>query len=215
MTIRVLLVEDEAMIRAGIRGLLDLTPDIKVVAECADGEDAWDRLATAEFDLLLLDIRLPRLSGIELLERIRARGVPAPPALLLTTFDDDEALLRGVRAGARGYLLKASSFEDLTGAIRAVASGQSCIRPAVTDRAHRLIQNAEPASGFFTPIESLTPREAEILRLMAGGFSNREIADALRMSEGTVKNHSTNIFLKLGVRDRVRAVLKGIEVGLV
>lgn len=213
--IRLILVEDQALIRRGIRDLINLTPDIRVVAECGDGNEAFARMAEGDADVALMDIRLPGMLGVEVLEKLREAGRPFPPTLLLTTFDDDELLLRGVRAGARGYLLKAVSFEDLADGIRAVARGETLIRPAVTDRVRRLLERQPPAFEASLLVEALTRRETEILRLMAGGFSNREIAEALDMGEGTVRNHASAILGKLGVRDRTRAVLKGIELGLV
>ncbi|MBK7929223.1 MAG: response regulator transcription factor [Bryobacterales bacterium] len=213
--IRVLLIEDHALIRRGIADLIDLTGDLKVVAQGEDGDDALRLLASAEADVALLDIQLPKLSGVEVLERLRQQGTPFPPALLLTTFDDDDMLLRGIRAGARGFLLKAVSFEDLAASIRAVAAGETAFKPAFTERVRRILQKEASPSSAAALVEALTRRETEILRLMAGGFSNREIGDLLDMSEGTVRNHGSAIFSKLAVRDRTRAVLKGIELGLV
>lgn len=213
--IRLLLVEDQALVRRGIADLINLTPDLRVAAEAEDGEQALRKLETETFDLVLMDVMLPKLTGVEVLERIQASGLAVPPVLLLTTFDDDAMLIRGVRAGARGYLLKAVSFEDLAEAVRAVAQGETRIKPAVTERVRRLVQGQPPPFASPVLIEPLTRREAEILRLMAGGFSNREIGDALDMSEGTVRNHGSTIFGKLGVRDRTRAVLKGLELGLI
>lgn len=211
--IRVLLAEDEALVRSGIRGLLELTPDIRAVAEAADGEQALALLRQAPPDVVLMDIRMPRRSGIEVLEALRAEGSVLPPTILLTTFDDDEALLQGIRAGARGYLLKDISVERLAEAIRVVAAGGTMIRPAITERVLRSLSEAHPAFPSLELPDPLTPRETEVLRLMAGGFSNREIAEALRSSEGTIKNYTSSIFSKLGVRDRTRAVLKGIDLG--
>lgn len=212
--IRVLLVEDQALVRRGVADLINLTPDLRVTAEAEDGEQALERLRRADYDVALMDVMLPKLNAVEVLERLRAEGTAFAPVLLLTTFDDDDLLLRGLRAGARGYLLKAVSFEDLAEAIRALAQGETRILPAVTDRARNLLRaTPQPALAPTLP-EPLTRRETEILRLMAGGFSNKEIASALAMSEGTVRNHGTVVFAKLGVRDRTRAVLKGLEIGL-
>jgi DNA-binding NarL/FixJ family response regulator len=138
-----------------------------------------------------------------------------PPTILLTTFDDDEALLEGVKAGARGYLLKDVTLEQLTGAIRTVAGGGTLIRPAVTERVLRGLEHVRREFEALSPPDPLTKRELEILRLMAGGYSNREIADALGTAEGTVKNHASSILSKLGVRDRTRAVLKALELGYI
>ncbi len=164
--------------------------------------------------MLLLDVRMPKRTGVDVLEELRRRG-RAIPALLLTTFDDDAALLAGVRAGARGWLLKDVAFERLADAVRALAAGGTVLLPAVTERAVRALTDAPPAFESLDPPDRLTTRETEILRLMAGGYSNREIADALHSGEGTVKNHISHILSKLGVRDRTRAVLKGIELGYV
>lgn len=214
--IRLLLVEDQTLIRRAVADLINLTPDIRVVAEAGDGAQALEQIrAGCGIDVALMDIRLPQMSGVDVLEKVRQEGLDAPPTLLLTTFDDDEALLRGVRAGARGYLLKASSFEDLAEAIRAVARGETWIKPAVTERVRRLVQNQPPEFPQPVLFESFTRRETEIVRLMAGGFSNKEIAAALDMGEGTVRNHASTAFGKLGVRDRTRAVLKAIELGLI
>jgi DNA-binding NarL/FixJ family response regulator len=212
--IRVLLADDQTLLRGGLRGLFDLTPDLRVVAEAADGDEVLLRLADTEVDVLLLDVRMPRRSGIEVLEALQREGRVCP-ALLLTTFDDDAALLAGIRAGARGWLLKDVDFDRLADALRVVAAGGSMLSPAVTERAVRGLAAVPPAFESLDPPDRLTTRETEILRLMAGGYSNREIAEALFASEGTVKNHVSHILSKLGVRDRTRAVLKGIEHGYV
>jgi DNA-binding NarL/FixJ family response regulator len=210
--IRVVLVEDEMLVRRGIRGLLSLGQEIEVVAEAADGEEAIPVIREYLPDVVLLDVRMTKLSGIDVLEALR-KSDSLPPTILLTTFDDDAALLKGIRAGAKGFLLKDVSIERLTEAIRCVAAGQTIIRPAVTEHAlKRLEENPTEFESFESP-DPLTKRELEVLRLMAGGYSNREIGDALGASEGTVKNHITSILSKLGVRDRVRAVLKGLESG--
>jgi DNA-binding NarL/FixJ family response regulator len=151
-------------------------------------------------------------SGVDLLKRLRQEG-RLPATILLTTFDDDAALLEGIRAGARGFLLKDVSFERLTDAIRRVAAGETLIRPAVTERVLRGLENLRPEFESLDPPDALSRRETEILRLMAGGYNNREIAEALHTTEGTVKNHVSNILSKLGVRDRTRAVLKALEMG--
>lgn len=192
--------------------MLALTDNIAVVAEAADGEEAILKISSVQPDVVLLDVRLPKLSGIEVLTALRQRGA-LPPTILLTTFDDDEALLKGVRAGARGFLLKDVSVERLADAIRQVNAGASLIRPAVTERVEERVRQIVPTFESMNPPDRLTRRETEILRLMAGGYSNREIAESLELSEGVVKNHVSNVLSKLGVRDRTRAVLKGIELG--
>ena len=211
--IRVVLVDDQMLVRSGIRGLLDLTPDIRVVAEAADGAAAVGVIAQARADVLLLDVRMPHCSGIDLLRREQGR---LPPTILLTTFDDDEALFDGMRAGARGFLLKDISLERLADGIRSVAAGATLFRPALTERTRAAYEKpASPPSASALPAlcAPLTGRETEILALMAAGFNNAEIAQALGPSEGTIKNHVSSILSKLGVRDRVRAVLRGLELG--
>jgi len=212
--IRVFLVEDQALVREGIQSLLAFDREITIVGTAADGEDAVALIPGASPDVVLLDMRLPRLSGLQVLRRLAKRG-ELPPTILLTTFDDDEALLEGVKAGARGYLLKDVSLEQLTGAIRAVAAGETMIRPAVTERVLRGLEHVRRDFDALEPPDPLTRREIEILRLMAGGYSNREIADALGTAEGTIKNHASSILSKLGVRDRTRAVLKALERGYI
>jgi DNA-binding NarL/FixJ family response regulator len=208
--IRVLLVDDQTLVRSGIRGLLDMTPDIRVVAEAADGNQAEAMLNTTEADILLLDVRMPQCSGIELLRRQPAR---LPPTILLTTFDDDEALFDGMRAGARGFLLKDISLERLADGIRSVFAGQTLFRPALTERTRACYERGATAGAELKA--GLTERETEILALMAAGFNNAEIAEALGPSEGTIKNHVSSILSKLGVRDRLRAVLRALELGYI
>jgi len=208
--IRVLLVDDQTLVRSGIRGLLDMTPDIRVVAEAADGNEAEALLCTVEADILLLDVRMPQCSGIELLRRQPAR---LPPTILLTTFDDDEALFDGMRAGARGFLLKDISLERLADGIRSVFAGQTLFRPVLTERTRACYERSAAAGAELKA--GLTERETEILALMAAGFNNAEIAEALGPSEGTIKNHVSSILSKLGVRDRLRAVLRALELGYI
>jgi DNA-binding NarL/FixJ family response regulator len=212
--IRVLLVEDQTLVREGIERLLSLTDDISVVERAADGEEGLEKLRKSSPDVVLLDVRMPKMTGIEFLRSLREAG-DVTPTILLTTFDDDSALLNGIRLGAKGYLLKDVSLAKLTEAIRLVANGGTMISPVVTERLLRGLMNAQlPASPDYGE-DRLTLRETEILRLMTGGYSNREIASALQLSEGTVKNHVSNILGKLGVRDRTRAVLKAIEKGYI
>ena len=212
--IRVVLVDDQTLVRQGVRSLLELSGDITIVAEAADGNDAIAVIRRERPDVVLLDVRMPAKSGVEVLRGLQAAG-DLPPTILLTTFDDDEALLEGVKAGARGYLLKDVSLEQLTGAIRTVADGGTVIRPAVTERVLRGLEHVRRDFDALSPPDPLTKRELEILRLMAGGYSNREIAGALGTAEGTVKNHASSILSKLGVRDRTRAVLKALELGYI
>jgi DNA-binding NarL/FixJ family response regulator len=208
--IRVLVADDERLIRHGLRKLLELDSSIEVVGEAADGEQVLAAVPAAAADVLLLDVRMPRCSGLEALERL---GDSRPPTLVLTTFDDTELLLAAVRAGARGFLNKDVSLEELVAAIRALARGDTWFQPAVTASLRRAV-DARPRDRAPAG-ERLTDRERDVLRLMAGGYSNREIADVLATAEGTVKNQVSSILAKLGVRDRTRAVLKAIETGVI
>jgi len=212
--IRVFLVEDQALVREGIRSLLALEPAVRVVGAAADGEEAVSAIPRARPDVVLLDMRLPKLSGLEVLRRLSDLG-EMPPAIILTTFGDDAAVLEGIRLGARGYLLKDVSLEELVDAIRVVAAGGTAVRPVVSERVVRGLNGvqSEPAFPRMEPPDPLTDREVEVLRLMTGGYSNREIAGALRVAEGTVKNHVSSILSKMGVRDRTRAVLEAVRSG--
>jgi|SRR4051812_34197392 DNA-binding NarL/FixJ family response regulator len=212
--IRVVLVDDQNLIRQGVRSLLELAGDVTVVAEASDGDDGLTAIRREQPDVVLLDLRMPKKDGVEVLKALQAEG-NLPPVIILTTFDDDVALLEAVRAGARGYLLKDVSLEQLTEAIRQVAAGGTVIRPTVTERVLRGLEHVHRDFDALSPPDPLTRREVEILRLMAGGYSNREIADALGTAEGTVKNHASSILSKLGVRDRTRAVLKALELGYI
>ena len=212
--IRVVLIDDQTLVRRGIRALLELAGDVTIVAEADDGIEGAAVIRRERPDVVLLDVRMPKASGLDLLRELRDAG-ELPPTILLTTFDDDEALLEGVKAGARGYLLKDVSLEQLTGAIRAVAAGETLIRPVVTERVLRGLEHVRRDFDALDPPDPLTKRETEILRLMAGGYSNREIAEALGTAEGTIKNHASSILSKLGVRDRTRAVLKALERGYI
>ena len=212
--IRVVLVDDQQLIRQGVRSLLGLTGDISVIAEASDGDDGIAVIRRERPDVVLLDLRMPKSDGVAVLKALQADAV-LPPTIILTTFDDDVALLEAVRAGARGYLLKDVSLEQLTAAIRDVAAGGTVIRPMVTERVMRGLEHVRREFDSLSPADPLTRREVEVLRLMAGGYSNREIASALGTAEGTVKNHASSILSKLGVRDRTRAVLKALELGYI
>jgi DNA-binding NarL/FixJ family response regulator len=154
------------------------------------------------------------MDGLSLLRSLTRSLAPLPATIILTTFDDEGAVLEGIRLGARGYLLKDVSFEKLASAIRIVASGGTLVSPAVTERLLRGFRKRD-TSEIPPPVETLTPRESEVLRLMSGGFNNAEIASALNVTEGTIKNHVSSVLSKLNVRDRVRAILRGIEIGLI
>jgi len=212
--IRVFLVDDQTLVRQGIRSLLELAEGVVVVAEAGDGRQAVDQIPQVRPDVVLMDMRMPEMSGLEALQALAAAG-SLPPAIILTTFDDDALVLAGIKAGAKGYLLKDVTLEQLVGAIQTVARGGSLVQPAVTQR---LLSGLEHMRNAFVSLEQpdpLTERETEILRLMASGFSNKEIANSLHVAEGTIKNHVSNILSKLGVRDRTRAVLKAFELKLV
>jgi DNA-binding NarL/FixJ family response regulator len=212
--IRVCIVEDQTLVREGLRSLLHLTDDMKVVAEAPDGEEALLVIPKANPDVVLLDVQLPKRNGIEVLKALKESN-QLPPTLILTTFDDDTLVLEAIRAGARGFLLKDVTLKQLTGAIRTLKAGGTLIKPVITERILRGLEQAKPGFPSLSPPDPLTERETEALRLMVAGYSNREIADAMRVSEGTVKNHVSSILSKLGVRDRTRAVLKALELGFI
>jgi DNA-binding NarL/FixJ family response regulator len=213
MAVRVALIDDQTLVRQGIRGLLELAGDVEVVAEADDGDQAVALVERHTPDVVLMDMRMPRMNGAEATAALREAGFDTP-VIILTTFDDHEQVLAGIKAGAKGYLLKDVSLENLIRAIVSVAAGETMIQPAITEA---LLRGLTRLPGEFdsSPIpEPLTPRETEVIRLMAGGYSNREISQALNKSEGTIKNHVSSILQKLGVRDRTRAVLKAIETGM-
>lgn len=210
--IRVVLADDQLLIRQGIRGLLGLTGDIEVVGEASDGLEAVDVVLRTHPDVGLFDVRMPNGSGIDALKELRKRTIELK-VILLTTFDDDEALKAAIAEGAVGWLLKDVSLEDLAAAIRKVAAGGTLVMP-MTATAGETIRT-EPANFPSNELPTeLTSRELEVLRLIARGMRNREIADALGTAEGTVKNQASSILQKLGVRDRTRAVLRAAELGL-
>lgn len=212
--IRVVLVDDQTLIRQGVRSLLALSDDIEVVGEASDGKEALEIVPQLKPDVLLLDLRMPNMNGLQVLEALAERD-QQPPTLILTTFDDDELVLGGIRAGAKGYLLKDVALEDLLNAVRTLASGNTFVNPAITDRLLKGLKSHSTEFSALEQPEAMTGRETEILRLMAGGYSNKEIARALDVAEGTIKNHVSNILSKMGVRDRTRAVLKAIEASLI
>jgi DNA-binding NarL/FixJ family response regulator len=208
--IRIVLADDHTLVREGIRTLLGLVDDFELVGEAGDGEATVRVVLETRPDVLLLDMRMPKGDGRHVVAELsRARALPA--TLILTTFDDDEAALDVVCAGARGFLLKDIKYERLVHAVRALAAGGTMIAPALTARAEsELAARASPTNHAEA---ALSTREREVLRLVAAGYSNREIARALFVAEGTVKNHVSNILAKLGVRDRTRAALKAADRG--
>jgi DNA-binding NarL/FixJ family response regulator len=206
---RVFLVDDQTLVRKGVKSLLSLLPDIEVVGEAADGAEALVLIPPARPDVVLLDVRMPVAGGLEVLRRLAVPGLP-PRFILLTTFDDAEALIEGCRAGASGFLLKDVSLEQLATTIRAVARGRSVLQPSITDTLLRNLQRRRAPDPPDEAAEALSEREREVVRLMAGGLSNREIGEILGLAEGTVKNHVSRLLLKLDARDRTSAVLKAV-----
>jgi DNA-binding NarL/FixJ family response regulator len=213
--IRVLLADDEQLIREGLRLILDLQPDIEVVGEAADGVEALRLVGELAPDVLLVDIRMPRLDGLEVTERLAAAAGPAPRVLVLTTFDDDEYLYRALKAGAGGFLLKDVPRGQLLHAVRVVAAGDELLSPAITRRLVERFMSPPAAVAGALRLDRLTPRETDVLRLVGGGMSNAEIASTLFLSEATVKTHLAHVFTKLDLRDRAQAVVVAYESGLV
>nr|WP_225210140.1 response regulator transcription factor [Xanthomonas bonasiae] len=206
---RIALADDQILVRAGLRALLQ-TQGIVVACEADDGEALLAALAATPVDVVLSDIRMPGLDGIQALQRLRARG-DATPVLLLTTFDDADLLLRATDAGAQGFLLKDAAPEDLRDAIVRVAAGETLLQPVSTDPVRARYRYRDEDA----PRDTFNEREVAILRLLAGGYSNKEIARSLFLAEGTVKNYVSTILDKLGTRDRTRAVLKAITLRII
>jgi len=218
--IRVLLVDDQALVRAGFRMILDAEAEIEVVGEAADGRDAIDQVRSLRPDIVLMDIRMPELDGLEAARRILADGVAGdepPRILMLTTFDRDEYVYEALRAGASGFLLKDTPPEQLVAAIEVVAAGEALLAPSVTRRViAEFVKGGGPkAQAEFPRLKDLTARELEVLGLIARGLSNAEIAKTLFVSETTVKTHVARVLMKLGLRDRVQAVVLAYEAGVV
>lgn len=217
--IRILLVDDQALFREGVRTLLSIRPDLEVIGEAENGREGIEMAAELRPDVILMDLRMPVLNGVAATKQLQ-KEQPESKVIVLTTFDDDEYVFDGLRAGAVGYLLKDVSSDKLVEAIRAAANGESFLEPSI---AAKLVAEFTRISGGKRPttsqeqslIEPLSERELEILTVLSSGASNREIAQKLYITEGTVKNHVTSILGKLGVRDRTQAALKGRELGLV
>jgi len=208
--LRLALADDQALVRSGLRALLSGFPTLSVVTEAADGQALLDALESSPVDVVLSDIRMPGLDGFGLVRALRERG-DATPVVLLTTFDEPALPLRAAEAGAQGFLLKDASPEDLFEAITRVAAGETLLAPVPTDPVRARYAYRDQTA----PTDTFTEREVSILRLLAGGYSNREIAKAIFLSEGTVKNYVSDILDKLGTRDRTRAVLKAITLRII
>jgi DNA-binding NarL/FixJ family response regulator len=220
VTIRVLIADDQPVVRDGLAMLLGLIDDVEIVATAADGVEAVERARGERPDIVLMDLRMPRLEGAEATRRI-LESLPETRVLVLTTYADDEFLFPALQAGARGYLTKDASAEEIEHAIRALAAGHTHLDPAIQQRLVAAVLDqaqpppGEPGSAPRSELpDELTPREVEVLKLIAGGLSNREIADALVLSSATVKTHVNRIFHKTGARDRAQAVRYAYQHGL-
>jgi DNA-binding NarL/FixJ family response regulator len=212
--IRILIADDQELVRTGFRVVLDAEPDLEVVGEAADGFAALDSAETLRPDVVLMDIRMPNLDGIEATRRIAA-GDGSPRILILTTFDLDDYVYEALRAGASGFLLKDARAEELRQAVRMVASGDALLSPAITRRLIESYTRRPPPTVRPAPLAELTPRELEVLRLVARGLSNAQIARELVVGDATVKTHVARIFSKLDLHDRAQAVVLAYESGLV
>jgi DNA-binding NarL/FixJ family response regulator len=222
--IKVLLVDDQTLIRQGIRLLLEIEPDIQVVGQAADGRLALEQVEALHPDVVLMDVRMPEMDGLAA-TRLLSASHPEVKVIILTTFEDDETVFEGLKAGARGYLLKDISSEEMAQAVRKVAAGEALIQSRLTRKVlaefSRLATATDRQSsvkggpGAETLPVALTERELQVLQALTRGLSNREIAEQLVITEGTVKNHVSSLIDKLGVRDRTQAVLKAQELGLI
>jgi DNA-binding NarL/FixJ family response regulator len=213
--VRVLIVDDDALMRAGLRGVLSSDQAIELVGEASDGRQAVHRTRQLGPDIVLMDVRMPDLDGISATRQVLA-GFPDVKVVILTTFEQDDYIFGALSAGASGFLLKRTRPEELIAAIHTIAAGDSLLSPSVTSRViARMVRQPAPDPSDEARLDELTPREREVLELVAGGLSNGEIAAALVIEESTVKTHVKRILLKLGVRDRVQAVIFAYESGLV
>ena len=215
--IKVLLVDDQTLVRQGIRMLLMTEEDLEVVGEAENGRLALEQAEILKPDVILMDVRMPEMDGVTATREL-TRRFPSIGVIILTTFDDDEYIFEGLRAGARGYLLKDISSDEMADAIRTVANGGALIQPSITRKVlaefNRMAAAPGKASTHPDLVEPLTERELDVLRSIAGGLSNKEIAEKLFITEGTVKNHVSSLIAKLNVRDRTQALLRAQELGL-
>jgi DNA-binding NarL/FixJ family response regulator len=214
VSIRVLIADDQALVRAGFRKILEADSGLEVVAEAADGLEAVEAARRLAPDVVLMDIRMPTLDGLEATRRLLAAGGETR-VLILTTFGLDEYVYEALRAGASGFLLKDAPPEDLLAAVRVIARGDALLDPAITRAVIAELARRSVRSELARSLEDLTPREREVLELLARGLSNAEIAERFVVSDGTVKTHVANVLRKLGLRDRVQAVIYAYESGLV
>jgi len=215
MSLDVLIADDQQMVRAGFRMILEAEPDVRVVAEAGDGEEALRAARRTRPAVVVMDIRMPVLDGVAATRRLLTELDPPPYVVIVTTFDDDENLYEALRAGASGFLLKNSSPEQLVEAVRAAAAGEGLLSTSVTRRVIAELARRSPGEPARpAALEELTAREVEVLRLMARGLSNAEIAEELVITPGTAKTHVSRILMKLGLRDRVQAVVLAYETGL-
>ena len=213
--IRILIADDQALVRAGLRMILDAQPDLEVIGEAEDGRAALQHCRELAPDLVLMDIRMPDVDGLEATRRLLSLSEPVPKVVVLTTFDTDDYVYEAIRAGASGFMLKSAPPEQLAEGVRAVMAGDALLAPEITRRLlDRFIQRPPPSLTTPPELHDLTPRELEVLRLIAGGRSNAEIAAALVLSEATIKTHVNHILTKLRLRDRVQAVALAYRTGL-
>jgi DNA-binding NarL/FixJ family response regulator len=213
VTVRIVLADDQALVRAGFKLILEAEEDLEIAGEAGDGEEAVDVARRVRPDVVLMDIQMPRGGGLEATRRVVERG--SARVLILTTFEQDDYVFEALRVGASGFLLKNAPPEELVHAVRIVASGESLLAPSVTRRLIEEFARRPPPPGEDRRLSELTERELDVLRLLASGLSNAEIAARLFLGEGTVKTHVSHVLAKLGLRDRVQAVVFAYESGLV
>jgi DNA-binding NarL/FixJ family response regulator len=215
VTVRVVLADDQALVRAGFRLILEAEPDLRIVGEVGDGEEAVEATRRLRPDVVLMDIQMPRGGGLEATRRVVDDAALHTRVLMLTTFEQDDYVFESLRAGASGFLLKNAPPEELVHAVRVVAAGEALLAPSVTRRLIEEFATRPARLGADRRLEALTEREQDVLRLLASGLSNAEIAGRLFLGEGTIKTHVSHLLGKLGLRDRVQAVVFAYESGLV